>query len=97
MAFYEDIGPRPSPHHSLGRVDNEGHYGPGNCRWEDSAQQNTNKRSNRRLTHKGISMTLGQWARETGIPGNVIGWRLLKDWPVSVILERPVRKMAQYK
>ena len=96
-AFYEDMGRRPSAHHSLGRIDNEGDYEPNNCRWEDRAQQNTNKNNNRRLMHNGINMTIGQWSRETGVPQNVIRWRIERGWPISVALGRPVRRMSARK
>lgn len=43
----ENLGPRPKGG-SLDRVDNEGHYEPGNLRWADRATQNGNKRDYRR-------------------------------------------------
>lgn len=39
----EHLGPRPSGH-SLDRVDNNGHYEPGNLRWSSSREQASNKR-----------------------------------------------------
>lgn len=45
-AFFAHVGPRPSPKHSLDRIDNaNGHYEPGNVRWTDQATQARNRRS----------------------------------------------------
>ena len=66
--FLSDMGPKPSDLHSLDRYpDNDGDYGPTNCRWATTDEQNKNKRNNRWLEYMGTRMIMADWARRFGV------------------------------
>jgi hypothetical protein len=89
-AFLEDLGPRPSPGHSLERIDNEKGYESGNVRWATTKEQARNKRSNRFLTLNGVSLTIAEWAESAGMTRHQLGARLRSGWSLEEALATPV-------
>ena len=67
LNFLEDMGCKPSPNHSLGRIDNNKGYSPDNCRWETKTEQSRNRSNTRFLTIDGVRKPVAQWAEETGV------------------------------
>jgi hypothetical protein len=47
-AFLTDMGRKPSPKHSIDRIDSTGNYEPSNCRWATASEQRLNSRNPKR-------------------------------------------------
>lgn len=90
-AFLADMGERPSPWHTLDRIDNDGNYEPGNVRWALRADQNRNTRKNLMLTYNGKTQHLSAWAKETGLKREAIAARLRRGLSVKDALTKPVK------
>jgi hypothetical protein len=67
IAFYNDVGPRPSHNHSLERKDVNAGYWKSNVTWALELDQASNQRRNVRVTYNGKTQTASQWAREINI------------------------------
>ena len=91
--FFRDVGPMPSPRHSLDRYPNpSGNYEPGNVRWATWTEQQNNKTTNKRLSFHGCTRTVAEWARVLGVRADTLNQRLRAGWGVERTLATPVRK-----
>ncbi len=89
--FIGDLGPRPSRDHSVDRIDADGPYNSGNCRWATRRQQSGNRRCTEVLEFRGESKPLSQWCREYGINVPSYKARLIRGWSVEKSLTTPLR------
>lgn len=86
--FYQDMGSRPGKGYSLERIDNNSHYCRENCRWATTTEQANNRRTSRRLTFEGQTLTIKEWATKKGIKEVTLRRRLRCGWTVADALTK---------
>lgn len=74
--FFAHVGPRPSPRHSIDRIENDRNYEPGNVRWATQSEQMRNCSRSRRITVDGRTQNLVAWAEERGVSSRLIVQRI---------------------
>jgi hypothetical protein len=98
--FLADMGAKPSPQHTLDRIDNDGPYARENCRWATRSEQALNRRRRRAqrrktLTAMGETLSLIEWADRQGLPVSALRQRITGGWPAEQALTIPLRKTTR--
>lgn len=96
--FFIDMGARPTPNHSIERVDNNLGYSKDNCVWATRKQQQRNRRNTRLITFNGETLCLSAWAEKQRLSPCRIHTRLdYFGWSIERALTEPVRMLKKTK
>ncbi|WP_179255045.1 AP2 domain-containing protein [Burkholderia sp. HI2500] len=80
--FYEDMGSTYQEGLSIERIDNDGDYEPGNCRWATTKEQRANQAHPKIQTPVG-EMTIREASEVSGINLKTLRHRVWRGWPAE--------------
>lgn len=92
-AFFADMGSRPSPDHSIDRIENDQGYEPGNCKWSTRSEQQNNKRAPRT---ENLVRGADHWTQKDRERARLIGARNLET-SHGTLEQNPNAKMTLLK
>lgn len=78
---------------TIDRINNDGNYEPGNCRWVTYQEQVINSTSSKLITYKGETKNIKNWAKTLGIPYTALMHRIRKGWSIERAFTQPIRRV----
>lgn len=93
--FLASVGRRPSPGHSIHRINNDGPYRPGNVEWQTAKFQARHMSRNVIVEMRGEKRCISEWCEILGISKKVVYQRLVYGWDPIRALTSPVEKTGR--
>ena len=81
---------------TIDRIDSEKEYSPYNCKWSTKKEQAYNRSMSVKLTLKGRTMHMTEWAEELGIDKKTLSWRYRNGWSDEEILSNKKDIILEY-
>lgn len=82
---------------TLDRIDNDGDYCPGNCRWVNRKEQMNNRRNNHYIFYNGKKQTITQVAENNGLTYAQLHKRLKLGWSIEKAISEPISLKHSHK
>lgn len=93
--FLADMGERPEGF-TIERINNDGNYEPGNCRWATRAEQTFNTRTTVQITINGTTMCAAEWSRYAGLSVGVVARRYREGLRGEALISPGQGKLKSY-
>jgi len=87
--FLLDMGRRPSPKHSLERIDVNRGYTPSNCKWATNLEQQRNRRGTMYVVYKKKRVPVSELGEQSLVGVDLFRSRIQQGWPVDRALTMP--------
>lgn len=96
-AFAADMGPKPSPNHSIDRKDNDAGYSPENCIWSTKKHQQRNRRVKPiMVTIEGREYMLAELCEISGQTHVTVKVRALRGDTYKQVIDPTKRTLAEW-